>query len=110
VSFVLAPQLWFDWLQVLRISIETTADGYLVPIPISVRLPLAVIIAVAGGVAGRPWTVPVAAMLALPVLWIGALSMLVAIWPLRAQHDDARQLLDGDGLLGRSHGKSTPGM
>jgi hypothetical protein len=106
VSFVLAPQLWFDWLQVLRISLGTNVEGHLVPIPLSVRLPFAVVVAWAGAVAGWRWTVPVAAMLALPVLWVGALSMLLAIWPLRARHDDARQLLDVDGILGRLTSRS----
>jgi hypothetical protein len=36
-----------------------------------------------GAWTGRRWTVPVASMLALPALWYGGLSMLLAVIALR---------------------------
>ena len=54
-----------------------------VPIPFVVRLPVAVAVVVWGAWTGRRWTVPVASMLALPALWYGGLSMLLAVIALR---------------------------
>ncbi len=49
------------------------------PIPLLVRLPVAIAIVVWGARTDRRWTVPVASMLALPALWYGGLSMLLAV-------------------------------
>jgi hypothetical protein len=54
-----------------------------VPIPFVVRLPVAIAVVVWGAWTGRRWTVPVASMLALPALWYGGLSMLLAVIALR---------------------------
>jgi hypothetical protein len=53
-----------------------------VPIPFIVRLPIAVVVVVWGARTDRRWTVPVASMLALPALWYGSLTMLLAVIPL----------------------------
>ena len=52
------------------------------PVPLAVRLLLAVPLVVWGALTDRRWTVPVAAMLALPILWVNGLSMLVGVLPL----------------------------
>ena len=52
------------------------------PIPLLVRLPIAVALVVWGARTDRRWTVPVASMLALPALWYGGISMLLAVIPL----------------------------
>ena len=54
-----------------------------VPVPFVVRLPVAIAVVVWGAWTGRRWTVPVASMLALPALWYGGLSMLLAVIALR---------------------------
>ena len=54
-----------------------------VPIPLMVRLPVAVAVVVWGARTDRRWTVPVACMLALPALWYGGLTMLLAVIVLR---------------------------
>ncbi len=55
------------------------------PIPFIARLPFAIAIVVWGARTNRRWTVPVAGMLALPALWYGGLSMLLAVIVLREQ-------------------------
>ncbi|MBI3748157.1 MAG: hypothetical protein HY262_04850 [Chloroflexi bacterium] len=54
-----------------------------VPIPLVVRFPVAVAVVVWGARSNRRWTVPVAAMLALPALWYGSLTMLLGVIALR---------------------------
>lgn len=81
VSFVLTPDLWFRWFAVLTGSVEITRPSVL-EIPVLPRLAVAaVLVAIA---AWRSWfvVVPVAAMLALPAIWVNSLAMLVAVVPL----------------------------
>jgi hypothetical protein len=88
VSFVVAPGLWLEWVAMLARSAGGSVDySYAVPtsviaVPLLVRLPLALLLIAWGALTGRRWTVPVAAMLALPVLWTTALAMLIAVIPL----------------------------
>jgi hypothetical protein len=83
VSLVLEGQLWLDWLA----FIGSTPEGgsvaqFQIPIPLWIRLPAAIAIVVWGARTDRRWTVPVASMLALPALWYGGISMLLAVIPL----------------------------
>jgi hypothetical protein len=70
-SFILAPTLWTDWVAVLRHDGGTQASGLLL------RIGAAALIAVWGGRTDRRWTVPLAAMIALPVIWLDSFSMLL---------------------------------
>jgi hypothetical protein len=86
ISFVLAPNLWFDF---ARVSYEGFTSfvpppdrPYPIPIPFLVRAPIAAVLALWGGWTNRRWTVPVAAVIALPIIWIHGLAMLVALIPL----------------------------
>jgi hypothetical protein len=77
-SFVIAPQLWADWFGVLlRSSGTPLAGSELVAVPLLPRLAVASLIVVWGARTDRPWTVPVAVSLALPVLWIEGLAVMV---------------------------------
>jgi len=78
-SFVLAPSAWLGWLGVF----DHPSDGAgTIPVPLVVRLPLAAVLVAWGARSDRRWTVPVAATLALPLLWVNGLAMLVAVIPL----------------------------
>jgi Glycosyltransferase family 87 len=88
ISFLADPAAWSAWFGVLGQGAPADCGMHCIPIPLVARLPLAVAIVVAGALTGRRWTVPLAAMLALPVLWIAGLSMLVgvqAVWRMDAQ-------------------------
>jgi hypothetical protein len=84
VSFAVDPAAWRDWLGVLVASADkTTGTWSAIQVPLLWRLPVAVVVVVWGARTDRPWTVPLAAMIALPAVWFGSLSMLLAIIPLR---------------------------
>ncbi len=70
-SFAVAPQLWFDWFALLRHD-GGSGGQYLVP-----RLAIAAIVVIWGARTDRRWTVPLAAMLALPVVWMDSFAMLL---------------------------------
>jgi hypothetical protein len=84
VSFALMPDAWHTWIQVLQNNAGKGGTGTwaAVPIPFVVRLPFAVALVVWGARTNRRWTVPVSAMLALPALWYGGLSIMIATLPL----------------------------
>ncbi len=81
VSWLIAPGLWAEWVSTLggNRTVETTNS---LALPLAVRLPAAVVLVLWGARSDRPWTVPVAATLALPVLWIHGLALLAAVVPL----------------------------
>jgi hypothetical protein len=83
-SATIMPQAWLDWFNLLSgLAGHDGGTWAAVPIPFLVRLPIGVAIVVWGARTDRRWTVPVAAMLALPALWYGGLTMLLAVIALR---------------------------
>jgi len=84
VSFAILPDAWRTWIDVVIRNAAAGKGGTWasVPIPLWIRLPVAVAIVVWGARTDRRWTVPVASMLALPALWYGGISMLLAVIPL----------------------------
>jgi glycosyl transferase family 87 len=67
-SFAVAPQAWFDWIALLA----GQGGGSLVW-----RLGVAAALVAWGAQTDRPWTVPLAAFLALPVVWMDSFVMLL---------------------------------
>jgi hypothetical protein len=93
VSLAIDGRLWESW---LRDSLWATAGGtalsqFSIPIPLWIRVPAALVLVAWGGLTDRRWTVPVAATLALPVLWPSGFAVLAALWPIwRDRNRDAR--------------------
>ena len=88
VSFVLQPAAWVDYVAMLVANLGVTADQLgsgarmgSIGLPFAVRLPVAIVLIVFGARTDRGWLMPVAAMLAQPVLWFGGLAMLLGIVP-----------------------------
>ena len=82
VSALMLPQQWRDWVDVVIGNAGKGGTWASVPVPLWIRLPIAVAVVVWGARTDRAWTVPVSAMLALPALWYGGISMLLAVIPL----------------------------
>jgi hypothetical protein len=87
VSAWLSPALWHDWYDLLRRSItdKQVVEGAYLSIPVWARLPFAIGIIFWGARTSRHWTVPVAILLAMPILWINVFTLLIAAIPLRAE-------------------------
>jgi hypothetical protein len=83
VSFLLAPQLWWQYLSAMSDNITfRPIDGYPFDVPQVVRLPIAVALVWWGARTDRRWTVPVAATIGLPLIWWHGLTILLAVLPL----------------------------
>ena len=77
--------VWQEWIRLLATSAESPRTyTYLgiAPPPLLVRMPFAVVVVAWGALTNRRWTVPVAAFLALPVIWPSGFALLAAVPPL----------------------------
>ena len=92
ISFVTMPDAWRRWLEVIVANAGKGGTWASVPIPLLVRLPAAIVLVVWGARTDRRWTVPVASMLALPALWYGGISMLLAVIPLLGGRQGPRRV------------------
>jgi len=96
VSAVVMPAAWRQWLDVIVANAGKGGTWASVPVPLLIRLPLAVALVVWGARTDRRWTVPVASMLALPALWYGGLSMLLAVIPVLPRRPVVESVGNGD--------------
>jgi hypothetical protein len=87
VSFLLDGQLWRDWVTAMTRDANAPL-GWPLAIPLWLRLPAAVVVVFWGARTDRPWTVPVAATIAMPVVWLATLSVITAVVAL--QRDELR--------------------
>ena len=93
VSLVVAPDVWRQWVALLVRDAGAPLDtpGWYAPIPLLVRLPVAAVVVTWGALTDRRWTLPVAVVLSLPILWLNNLAILAALpalgatWPLPAR-------------------------
>ena len=93
VSFAIAPGTWFDWARFLATSQANGADSdylyeSLLP-PLWLRGAAAAAIVVWGARTDRRWAVPVAVVVAAPVVWITTPAILMAVPRLRARRIQA---------------------
>jgi hypothetical protein len=80
ISVAVDPELWRQWIdRELLHTLSVGPDQPYIPVPLLVRLPLAAALVVWGARQDRKWTVPVAAAIAMPVLWITAFATLAAL-------------------------------
>jgi hypothetical protein len=95
ISVVMLPQQWRDWVDVVIGNAGKGGTWASVPVPLWIRLPIGAVVVVWGARTNRAWTVPVGAMLALPALWYGGISMLLAAIPLLPEQGRIRWLPAG---------------
>ena len=87
ISAWMAPHLWNAWYDLLRRSVmdRQVVEGAYLGIPVWARLPFAVGIIFWGARTDRHWTVPIAVLLAMPILWLNVFTLLLAAVPLREE-------------------------
>jgi hypothetical protein len=90
VSFLVVPRAWFDWVSLLLANTGKSGTWAAIPIPLLVRGPIGVALIAWGALRNQRWTVPVGAMLCLPALWYGSLTMLLGVIPLTTPEERSR--------------------
>jgi len=86
------PGLWADWFQLLVGSTGSSTVEGSVPIPLVLRLPLALALIVYAAQRDMRWLLPIGVLLAMPVIWWGSLALLTASVALK--RDDIEGGLD----------------
>ena len=85
ISTAIDPQAWLGWIAMLgRGQFPRAEDGWYLDVPLGFRLAMAVIVVVWGARTDRRWTVPLAAVLGMPTLWVNSPTILIACLPLIA--------------------------
>jgi hypothetical protein len=79
VSWLVAPGLWSSWFDLLIRDSDNTPPPGSIGVSIWARLPIAALVIIFAAHTNRRWLVPVGCLLAMPVLWYGSLSMLIAV-------------------------------
>ena len=82
ISLIFVPDLWRAWVTMLLSNSEATRPNAVLQVPVLPRLLVAGTLVAIGAWWDKPAIVPVAALIALPAIWVNSLSMLVAVVPL----------------------------
>ena len=90
LSYLLVPQAWHDWISLLQANTGKGGTWAAVPVPLWIRGPAGVALIWWGARRNQRWVVPVGSMLALPALWYGSLSILLAVIPLTTPEERSR--------------------
>lgn len=79
-SLLYEPNVWRQWIDFIAATPEGgSVAQFNIPIPLWIRLPAAVALVAWGALTNRRWTVPVAATIALPVLWVSGFAICAAL-------------------------------
>ena len=81
-SVLTTPELWAAWLDRMRGDSGTAGGPYV--ILLVARVAVAGILVLYAGSRGRAWLIPIATVIALPILWPDGLAILLACFPLLA--------------------------
>lgn len=108
-SYLLMPAAWRDWVALLQANAGKGGTWAAIPIPLVVRGPIGVALIAWGARRNQRWTVPVGAMLALPALWYGSLSILLAVIPLTTREERGRAWARVGSALRRTSPRSVEG-
>jgi hypothetical protein len=103
VSLAFDFRLWQQWIERdLLVSFATPPNQPQLAIPLLLRLPAAAALVIWGARTNRKWVVPVGAAIAMPVLWISAFSVVVAVFavdrPELAERPTQRSVLTDNAL------------
>ena len=82
MSIVLTPDLWAAWLDRMQGDSGRAGGPYLAIL--AMRLAVGAAIVLYAGWRSRAWLVPIAVVIALPILWPDSLAILLACFPLMA--------------------------
>lgn len=87
---LLAPGLWAQWFQLLTSSTGSSTVPGSIPVPLILRLPVAIAVIVFAAWRGWRWLLPIGVLLAMPVIWWGSLALLTACVALKREEIEAR--------------------
>jgi hypothetical protein len=90
---LVAPHYWAEWLAAMQSNLSQP-QHFSVPPALPLRLPLAALLVAWGARTDRPWTVPIAATIGLPIIWPHGLTVALAAVPFLRRGDRAASISD----------------
>ena len=90
ISAAFMPGLWGDWFGLLTSSTGSSTVPGSVPIPLVLRLPIAIAVIGVAAIKGQRWLLPIGVLLAMPVIWWGSLAILTACVALKRDEIEDR--------------------
>lgn len=75
-SFAFSSGLWLEWFGLLADNADATARIRVIPLPLIVRLPIAVVLIAFAARTDRAWLLPIGVMIALPNVWTSSTALL----------------------------------
>jgi len=88
VTLVVAPNYWVEFFNSIFSNLSEPLY-FSVPPPAPIRIPIAIVLVIWGARTDRPWIVPIAATLALPIIWPHGLTVALAAIPFLRRGDRA---------------------
>ncbi len=88
LAYVLEPRYWTEFIASIASNLAEP-QPFSVPPPAPIRIPIAIALVFWGARTDRPWIVPIAATLALPIIWPHGLSVAIAAIPFLRRGDRA---------------------
>jgi hypothetical protein len=85
-AYLAAPDHWTEFVAATLGNISQP-QHYSIPPPLPIRLPIAALLVIWGARTDRPWTVPLAATMALPIIWPHGLTIALAAVPFLRRGD-----------------------
>ena len=88
VSVLTVPDLWREWINLLTGNVGATPRIQVIPLPLAVRLPIALVVVAVAGWKNWAWLLPIGVMLALPNVWTSSLALVAgsaALWVAQRQ-------------------------
>jgi len=77
-SVLVAPDPWAEWIGLLVANAGSDPRIQVIPLPLLIRLPVALAVVVVAARWDRAWLLPIGVMLALPNVWTSSLALLAA--------------------------------
>lgn len=74
-SVVYSAGMWVDWAHFLLTNVSVAAGGPSIGLPLLPRLAVAAVVVLYAARSGRQWLVPIAVLMAMPVIWISGIPV-----------------------------------
>jgi hypothetical protein len=102
-TWFFVADLWVEWLDLVTaaVPVDSGVAYTVIEAPLLLRLLIAAGLLAIAGVRGWAWAVPIGVLISLPAVWYSALSMLLAVVPLRVSRRvrSVTQPSEGTGTL-----------
>ena len=107
-SMVYSAGMWLDWAHFLLTNVSVPAGGPSMGLPFLPRLAVAAVVVLCAARSGRQWLVPLAVLMAMPVIWISGIPVFLIASVRLFRERPRRQLQSSAGASMRALSRQFP--